>query len=558
MDVFGCRDVFRSPLAVAVLAALFLPARAFSQTPTVTRVLPAFGAIGGSNIVIVGGTNFQAGATVTFGGTPASSVIVNNATTLTAKPPAHSAGPVTVAVTNPNAQSGNLSNAYKYLAPAGTFGFQFFPTPVDVYATDITAGPDGNLWLLTNGGETLNPDGVAKVTTSGTVTPYPLADPGLLIDIAPGMDGNLWYIRERAPFTMDPAKVARITPLGVATEFTLAVGAQPRGITAGPDGAMWFTEFDASLVDRITTAGAITTYPIVAHPHGITLGPDGQLWLAGCPASGGGSGVCGRFSTNGQLMSFPVPNPASESGVCPRRIVAGPDGNLWFQFSGRMVIGRMSPAGVYQEFPVSAGMDIRDIAAGIDGNLWFTVVDFGGIDSWIGRVTPAGGAIEFPLPQFSSPRGITSGPDGALWFSDGYDVGRINPGGPPQTSATSFYTVTPCRALDTRNADGLLGGPSITAGVTRGFVIAGQCGVPPSARAISANLVVTQAAAAGYLTVYPGGTSTPLASSLNYRAGQTRANNAVVPLGVAGDIAVVSGQPSGTVHFILDINGYFQ
>jgi len=115
------------------------------------------------------------------------------------------------------------------------------------------------------------------------------------------MDGNLWYVRERAPFTSDPAKVGRISTGGAATEFTLASGVQPRAITAGPDGAMWFTEFDASLVVRITSAGAMTSYPIVAHPHGITLGPDGQLWLAGCPASTGGSGVCGRFSTNGSV-----------------------------------------------------------------------------------------------------------------------------------------------------------------------------------------------------------------------------------------------------------------
>ena len=94
--------------------------------------------------------------------------------------------------------------------------------------------------------------------------------------------------------------------------------------------------------------------------------------------------------------------------------------------------------------------------------------------------------------------------------------------------------------------------------MTRGFVIAGQCGVPPSAHAISANLTVTQGATGGHITVHPWGTSTPLASSVNYRAGQTRANNAVVPLGVAGDIAVFAGLPSGTVHFILDINGYFE
>jgi hypothetical protein len=129
MSGFRRRSVSRAPRTLAVLAFLCLPLPALSQAPTVTRVLPAFGPVGGNNIVIVGGTNFQAGATVTFGGSPASSVIVNNATTLTAKPPAHAAGLVTVAVTNPNAQSGNLANAYKYLAPAGTFGLPIFPDP---------------------------------------------------------------------------------------------------------------------------------------------------------------------------------------------------------------------------------------------------------------------------------------------------------------------------------------------------------------------------------------------------------------------------------------------
>jgi len=46
----------------------------------------------------------------------------------------------------------------------------------------------------------------------------------------------------------------------------------------------------------------------------------------------------------------------------------------------------------------------------------------------------------------------------------------------------------------------------------------------PFPRAISANLTVTQAVTGGHITVHPGGTSTPLVSSLNYRAGQTRAN----------------------------------
>ena len=44
-------------------------------------------------------------------------------------------------------------------------------------------------------------------------------------------------------------------------------------------------------------------------------------------------------------------------------------------------------------------------------------------------------------------------------------------------------------------------------------------------------------------------------STINFRAGQTRANNAIVPLGTGGTLAVQSAAPT---HFILDVNGYFE
>jgi len=43
------------------------------------------------------------------------------------------------------------------------------------------------------------------------------------------------------------------------------------------------------------------------------------------------------------------------------------------------------------------------------------------------------------------------------------------------------------------------------------------------------------------------------------RVGQTRANNAVLTLGAAGDIVILCDMPgSGTVQVILDVNGYFE
>ena len=61
------------------------------------------------------GTNFAAGATVTFGGVAATSVVVTNSTTITAKTPTGSVGSVTVTVTNTGSQSGSLANGFTYV-----------------------------------------------------------------------------------------------------------------------------------------------------------------------------------------------------------------------------------------------------------------------------------------------------------------------------------------------------------------------------------------------------------------------------------------------------------
>ena len=62
------------------------------------------------------GTNFVTGATVTLGGTAATSFSVVNSTTITATTPAHAAGAVSVTVTNPDAQAATLANAFTYVS----------------------------------------------------------------------------------------------------------------------------------------------------------------------------------------------------------------------------------------------------------------------------------------------------------------------------------------------------------------------------------------------------------------------------------------------------------
>src|SRR4029077_20107413 len=101
-----------------VMQMVTFKAAGVGSAPTVTSVTPNNGATGGGTGVTIGGTGFVSGATVTFGGTAATSVVVAKGTQITATAPAHAAGSVNVVVTNPDTQSGSLTNGFTYTSPS--------------------------------------------------------------------------------------------------------------------------------------------------------------------------------------------------------------------------------------------------------------------------------------------------------------------------------------------------------------------------------------------------------------------------------------------------------
>jgi hypothetical protein len=128
----------------------------------------------------------------------------------------------------------------------------------------------------------------------------------------------------------------------------------------------------------------------------------------------------------------------------------------------------------------------------------------------------------------------------------------------PPLGPAGFFTVPPCRVADTRNAAGPSGGPALAAAQTRSFKIAGTCGIPASATAVSANLTVLSSAA-GFVSLYPGNALPLGTSNLNFGAGQTRANNSVLMLATdgTGTVGVLNSSSTAT-NFLIDVNGYFQ
>ena len=131
---------------------------------------------------------------------------------------------------------------------------------------------------------------------------------------------------------------------------------------------------------------------------------------------------------------------------------------------------------------------------------------------------------------------------------------------PSSGSTLAFYPLTPCRVVDTRGADGPLGGPYLTHGQERDFPLLESSCIPSGAdvKAYSLNFTVVPKTSGGvaYLTVWPQGQSKPLVSTLNDLTDTIVANAAIVPAGTGGEGGVAT-YASNDTDLVIDINGYF-
>jgi glucose/arabinose dehydrogenase len=126
----------------------------------------------------------------------------------------------------------------------------------------------------------------------------------------------------------------------------------------------------------------------------------------------------------------------------------------------------------------------------------------------------------------------------------------------PPAGVSGYQALTPTRLFDTR-----LGQAAVCNGETLVARVAGRAGVPSTGvSAVALNLTVTQARAAGYVTVWPSNSPRPNASSLNFAAGDTNANMVIVPLGATGAVSLRNADDSTAmlpVQLLADVVGYF-
>ncbi|KOX18576.1 hypothetical protein ADK67_35755 [Saccharothrix sp. NRRL B-16348] len=160
-------------------------------------------------------------------------------------------------------------------------------------------------------------------------------------------------------------------------------------------------------------------------------------------------------------------------------------------------------------------------------------------------------AVWAPLSADGAVKLFTSAPAHLVVDVAGWFTGETAASG----TAGLFVPTSPTRLLDTRPEYriGHQGGkPAAWTAVSA--TLAGRAPVPAGAAAVVANVTVTEAERPGHVTVHPGGTARPQASSLNIdTVGQTRPNLVTVPLG-GGAVELF---PTAPTHLILDVAGYF-
>ncbi|HYC93637.1 MAG TPA: N,N-dimethylformamidase beta subunit family domain-containing protein [Thermoanaerobaculia bacterium] len=366
---------------------------------------------------------------------------------------------------------------------------------------------DANSQPLVNGGDT-----VTLSTNLGTLSPVTdMGDGSYTATFTPGASSGTATIRgtvngqnivDTTAVTVTPG-----TPPAAPTGLTATAVSASRIDLAWTDNA---TDEASFRIERCTGAGCtsfalLTTRPANSTSHSDTTAADNTTYVYRVIAINPHAESAPSNSATATTPAACTP-PAIQSQPQSKNIASGE--------SATLSVGATGTALSYQWFAGSTAIDGATASS--------LTVSPTTTTSYFVRVTGACGTID------SAAATVTVRPPGH-----------------------ALYVITPCRVLDTRD-----NGPALPSGQTRIVQIAGVCGVPAGATAVAVNVTAVTPASTGFLSLYPTGAPWPGTTSLSYRTGKTRAGNSIVTLSANGQTTVLND--GSTLHFIVDVTGYFQ
>ena len=462
--------------------------------PLIATVSPDVGPVVGGQPVTIAGRNFQSGAVVAFGSNPAANVVVVSATQITANtPPATGLGPVNVTVSQPDGTGVTSPAAYTYQASVYT---PLAPHRLlDTRTNHTTLGPGGSVNLAIGGNGIVPMNATAVILN---VTAVDESTAGFFTVYPTGgtvpIASNLnWVTGETLPNLVSVG-------LGTVGSVTIFNGLGTADAVVDLEGYFAPTstggspgQFVPLVPARITDTRAGSGQPNAGSKLGAGVTLDVQVTGAGgIPASGVTAVVLNTTATDTTSPGFLTVFPKGAS----LPLASNLNWTAGVTVPNRVIV----PVGAGGKVSFFNGLGSSDVIVDVNG-----------------------------------------------YFTDGSAAGSW------------FVPLTPARIVDTRNGTGAPKAP-LGAGRTMAVQVAGNGGVPAiafviSPKAVVLNVTVTNPTAASDLIVWPDGASQPLASDLNFVAGQTVPNLVVVQLSASGQIDIFNA--FGSANVIVDVVGWF-
>lgn len=191
--------------------------------PTLTAPTPAAGPDSGNSRVIVNGGNFADGARVFFGMEPGVQTAYVNPAAIGTTTPAHAAGKVVLAVTNPDGQTARLTDGFEFKTSAS-----LGPAPTITLITPQSASRFGGTSVSVDGtnflsGAVLFLGGVpaSNVTTNGTTQlngTAPAHDEGPALVQVTNPDGQTATFAGTFQFVIPPPQLSSVNPASGPTQ----------------------------------------------------------------------------------------------------------------------------------------------------------------------------------------------------------------------------------------------------------------------------------------------------------------------------------------------------
>jgi hypothetical protein len=157
---------------------------------------------------------------------------------------------------------------------------------------------------------------------------------------------------------------------------------------------------------------------------------------------------------------------------------------------------------------------------------------------------------------YDGPTGLGT-PNGTAAFTAPAALPPVGPGPlPPVPTGATYHPITPARVLDSRDGNGLMA--PLSANTPATFQVGSLGGVPSNATAVTGNVTVVNETSSWAVYLGPDPIASPTSSTINFTAGQVRANGLTVALSATGSLSATYISTAGnTTDLVFDVTGYF-